>query len=82
MSNPVNCEVQNVQNRTKNPPANVEPESLRCSDHMVAVLPRCVSGVVDARACRVIEVVVRLLLMGVCGWTVIGFLKLDCCHKK
>lgn len=30
----------------------------------------------------VIEVVVRLLLMGVCGWTVIGFLKLDCCHKQ
>lgn len=62
-------------------PVNVDAESLCCSDHMVAVLPRCVSGVVDARACRVIEVVVRLL-MGVGGWTVIGFLKLDCCHKK
>lgn len=50
MSNPVNCEVLNVQNREKNPPVNVEPESLRCSDHMGAVLPRCVSGDVDARA--------------------------------
>lgn len=35
----------------KNPPVNVEAESLRFSGHMGAVLPRCVSGDVDARAC-------------------------------
>lgn len=55
------------------------------SGHLMAVaLQRMTWGSVVVCEWRVIEVMVRLLLMGVSGRTVIGFLKNEtaCCHKK